>query len=84
MDFIAELNDLHVVKNVSRPLCSVNTILGTLTDDEREALQAALANPLIRHTDLARVLSNKGFKVSAVTVSRHRNRGESNGCRCPR
>ena len=84
MDFIAELNDLHVVKNVVRPLCSMNTILGTLNDDEREALMAALANPLIRHTELATVLTNKGFKVSAVTVSRHRNRGESNGCRCPR
>jgi len=84
MDFIAELNDLHVAKSIARPLCSMNTILGSLNDDEREALQAALDNPLIRHTDLATVLTNKGFKVSAVTVSRHRNRGESNGCRCPR
>lgn len=83
MDFIAELNDLHVIKNVARPLCSIHTILGTLDDTEREALLAALDNRQIRHTDLARVLSNRGFKVSAVTVSRHRNRGESNGCRCP-
>ena len=84
MDFIAELNDLHVVKNVARPLCSVHTVLGTLDDNEREALLAALDNRQIRHTDLARVLSDRGFNVSAVTVSRHRNRGESNGCRCPR
>ena len=84
MDFIAELNDLHVAKAVARPLCSVSTVLATLPDDEREALMAALGNRQIRHTDLAQVLSNRGFKVSAVTVSRHRNRGESNGCRCPR
>lgn len=84
MDFIAELNDLHVAKAVARPLCSVHTVLATLPDDEREALLAALDNRQIRHTDLAQVLSSRGFNVSAVTVSRHRNRGESNGCRCPR
>lgn len=84
MDFIAELNDLHVVKNVARPLCSMHNILASLDEAEREALMAALDNSTIRHTDLAGVLTNRGFKVSAVTVSRHRNRGESNGCRCPR
>jgi hypothetical protein len=84
MDFIAELNELHVIKNVARPLCSVHTALVSLDDNEREALLAALDNRQIRHTDLARVLSDRGFNVSAVTVSRHRNRGESNGCRCPR
>jgi hypothetical protein len=84
MDFIAELNELHVIKNVARPLCSLHTALVSLDDNEREALLAALDNRQIRHTDLARVLSDRGFNVSAVTVSRHRNRGESNGCRCPR
>jgi hypothetical protein len=84
MDFIAELNDLHVIKTVARPLCSLHNALVSLDDNEREALMAALDNRQIRHTDLARVLSDRGFNVSAVTVSRHRNRGESNGCRCPR
>lgn len=83
MDLIAELKDLHVNKTVARPLCSLHTIVETLQGDEREALLSALANRQIRHTDLARVLTNQGFKVSAVTVARHRNRGESNGCRCP-
>jgi len=84
MDLIAELNDLHVAKTVARRLCAIGNSLVGLSDDEREALNAALGNRQIRHTDLAQVLSNQGFKVSAVTVSRHRNRGESNGCRCPR
>jgi hypothetical protein len=84
MDFIAELNDLHNTKTVARPLCSLHNALVSLDDSEREALMAALDNRQIRHTDLARVLSDRGFNVSAVTVSRHRNRGESNGCRCPR
>jgi L-ribulose-5-phosphate 3-epimerase UlaE len=84
MDFIAKLNDLHVTKTVARPLCSLHNVLVSLDDEEREALLAALDNRQIRHTDLARVLSERGFNVSAVTVSRHRKRGESNGCRCPK
>jgi hypothetical protein len=84
MDLIAELNDLHVPKTVVRRLCAVGTALGSLTDDEREALNAALLNDKIHHTSLAQVLTNSGMKVSAVGVSRHRRRGESNGCRCPR
>lgn len=84
MDFIAELQELHNVKSVVKPRCSVHHVLESLPEAERDALLAALDNKQIRHTDLATVLQNRGFIVSAITVSRHRNRGESSGCRCPR
>lgn len=84
MDLIAQLNDLHDLKVAPTSRCSISTVLTVVTDDEREALLKALDNPQIRHTDLANVLTRLGYPIKGVTVSRHRNRGESNGCRCPR
>lgn len=83
MDFIAELQALHVVKSVGRPRCSVHFLLQSLPEADREALLVAFDNKQIRHTDLAAFLQSRGFNVSAMTVSRHRNRSQSNGCRCP-
>jgi len=84
MDFIAELQALHVVKSVQKPKCSVYYLMESLPEGDREALLAAFDNREIRHTDIATLLQKRGFNVSSITVSRHRNRGESNGCRCPR
>lgn len=84
MDFIAELNDLHVVKSVQKPRCSVHYLLESLPDADREALLAVFDNNSIRHVDIASLLQKRGFNISAITVSRHRKRDQSNGCRCPR
>lgn len=56
-------------------VCSMERIAAALSDDERAELEDALRlDSGIRHTTIARVLTERGHKVSDGTVAYHRNR----------
>lgn len=57
-------------------VCAFATL--ELPDDEREKLDAALAEPRISHQQITRWLKTKGAPVGYSTVRRHRN----GGCKC--
>lgn len=60
------------------PKCSMCRLVGDLPKADRDALLAALADPTFTHAAIARALNAEGFKVSSITVGRHR-KGECQG-----
>jgi hypothetical protein len=66
------------------PRCSVGAILATLDEPTADKLNGLLDTPLVTATRIADVLTRSGYPVQAPSVARHRRRGASNGCRCPR
>lgn len=61
-----------------RTQCHTGAVLRRLDDDMQAAVLAALANPDVQSTHIARTLTKYGHKVSQHSVQRHR-RGEC-GC----
>lgn len=60
--------------------CSVPRVLQGLTENERNAVAAALSDPDVQATAIARWMSSKGWKIGGHTIQRHR-RG---ACGCDR
>ncbi|MER7759459.1 hypothetical protein [Streptomyces sp. NPDC097619] len=82
---IAALTQLAETPAASRgPRCTVGTILDTLDVDTTSKVREVLDNPVISSTQIADVLTGSGHPVQAPAVARHRRRGGTNGCRCPR
>jgi len=69
------------------PPCRVGSVLRTLAEAHQPAadtLQQALDNEAVSASAIAELITARGFSVSSQSVSRHRRRGQHNGCRCPR
>lgn len=66
------------------PQCSVGALLDAADKDVAASLRAVLDSDRITAKAIADTLSRYGDPITAWTVSRHRRRGESNGCRCER
>lgn len=66
------------------PRCTVKTILDQLDPATGRKLHDLLDSPAISATQIADALNDNGYPVQAPAVARHRRRGRSNGCRCPR
>ncbi|MER6232592.1 hypothetical protein ACFUC2_05350 [[Kitasatospora] papulosa] len=66
------------------PRCTVGAILDTLDPDTAAKVRSVLDNPAVTATRIADTLNGSGHRVQAPAVARHRRRGASNGCRCPR
>lgn len=69
------------------PPCGVATILTRLGKDQPDAaaaLAVSIDNETISASALADTLTRNGHPTSSQSVSRHRRRGQHNGCRCPR
>lgn len=64
--------------------CTVGIILACLDADTAGKLNELMAAPAVTSTRIADVLTSNGHPVQAPSVARHRRRGASNGCRCPR
>lgn len=60
------------------PPCSMATLLANLDDDDRQTLEAWLADPTMQHARIARALQASGHDIKQLTVNRHRN----GDCRC--
>jgi hypothetical protein len=72
------LQDIHAA-NIGKTgrSCTVGLVINTI-GDEADELKAALKDPTIPSTVIAKVLTGRGFRVSGDVMARHR-RGE---CRC--
>ena len=53
------------------PRCTVANILDDLSPDDARDLLAAFEDPTIRATDVARVLRDRGYPITAHTLRRH-------------
>ena len=71
--------DLSEFRESERPnKCAITHRIASLSDDERETLAEALAEPDITTASIYRWLNKRNVKVNWNTVDRHR-KGE---CRC--
>ncbi|AXI91418.1 hypothetical protein SAM9427_36720 (plasmid) [Streptomyces sp. ETH9427] len=64
--------------------CTVGAILASLDTPTAAKLNELLTTPTVTSVRIADVLTGSGYPVQAPSVARHRRRGASNGCRCPR
>lgn len=62
------------------PPCTVGLLLEFMSDDDRTALVAALADPSIESRTIWRVLIDEGHEISDTPIGRHRN----GVCQCSR
>lgn len=62
------------------PKCGVARTLESLSDEDRADLIAAMDDPDVMHSTIARVLDGRGFALRDQTVQRHRN----GKCACAR
>lgn len=60
------------------PTCGMALVLKAMGEAEARELQAALDDETIKGTIIAKVLSERGYTISAHTVSYHRRKG----CSC--
>ncbi|MEU7228924.1 hypothetical protein [Streptomyces chrestomyceticus] len=82
---IAALTQLSDAPPAPRgPRCTVSAILDALDAATAQKVQDVLDTPTINATQIADTLTASGHRVQAPAVARHRRRGASNGCRCPR
>ncbi|MFB6630025.1 hypothetical protein ACFCWY_09025 [Streptomyces sp. NPDC056362] len=66
------------------PRCRVGAFLEGADDLTAATLRTVLSDDRVTGTAIAKTLVGHGVEVTAYTVSRHRRRGEPNGCRCER
>lgn len=60
------------------PTCSVLSLLATVDAETGDLIRAAMNNPYAPSTMIARAVAERGHRISAHVLQRHR-RGE---CRC--
>lgn len=66
------------------PKCAFAKVMDQLPPETAAKVQTALDDETNTVSELADILIAGGFDISAFSVARHRRRGQSNGCRCPR
>lgn len=66
------------------PKCAFAKVVATLPPATAAKITAAADDDTNSSAELADILISAGFDISAFSVARHRRRGQSNGCRCPR
>lgn len=77
MDLLGAINAARPV--VSKTICGVRRVLSEISEKDRADLTAALADPIIESTAIAKgVTLALGKKLAASSVARHR-KGE---CSC--
>ncbi|MEU6632830.1 hypothetical protein ABZ905_31790 [Streptomyces parvus] len=82
---IAALTQLTEAPPAPRgPRCTVGAILDELDFSTAQKVREVLDSVAISSTQIADALTGSGHRVQAPAVARHRRRGASNGCRCPR
>lgn len=72
------LADIKSASEAKGPQCTVGVVLSVLKGDEKEALNAALADPTIQLVAISRWLRKNGHDAKPHTLSRHRRQE----CRC--
>ena len=62
----------------AKPTCTVGQALADMDDTLAEEVRAALNDPTLKGSAIARALTDRGWNIAPTTLARHR-RGE---CRC--
>lgn len=80
----------EAMEETYRPLteCSVRLLLDRLPEKDSAKLSRVLDAPLesgewLPATKIAQIVKRNGEEISANALSRHRRRGQGNGCKCP-
>ena len=66
------------------PRCTIAVLLEKLTDQEGAALIKAIDEGKATSTAISQALEKAGHRIAAQTITRHRRRSTSKGCRCER
>lgn len=74
----------HPHRRTPGPRCEFSKVIARLPEQTAEKIVAAVNDMDNTSVELADILNEAGFTITAYTVARHRRRGQSNGCRCPR
>ena len=77
MSLLAEMRNAEDARR--GPRCSVTVVLESMNDEDAADLRAALGDPTITGSVIARILRNRGHRITEQSVTRHR-RG---ACLCP-
>lgn len=75
LDFDDALGQTQLKKG---PPCAVTQILEAMPPDQAEKFARAVADPLVKATNITRALEAMGYPVHKDTVARHRRRD----CKC--
>lgn len=75
------LDDITTEQEKTQPnRCPVAKVMPDLSAEDRADLEAAMANPAIRHVAIARALEARGLRVGDKGIAMHR-KGD---CACAR
>lgn len=68
------LRDEILALNHGRPgtTCGIAKLYETLEKADAEDLRAAIADPMVKGTAIAKALKNRGFHITDSVVTRHR------------
>lgn len=65
------------------PPCGMALVLGQLEGTKAgDDLATIVDNKSVTAAKIAEALTGRGYPMASQTVSRHRRRGQHNGCRC--
>lgn len=70
--------------NLPGPACTVYKIIQQLEAQDAVQLEKLIDDKSVTGSSIAGVLTQNGYPVSDKTILRHRKRGQSSGCRCPK
>ena len=83
MSLLDDVNNLSKERSQSGPRCGMEILFKEIKKEEQLAIMNALGNPRLNAAQIARALTRNGHPVNSRTITRHRRRGTSDGCRCP-
>lgn len=88
MDLSSALDEAMMEAYRPATECSVRLLLERLPSEDAAKLSRVLDDPLesgewLPATKLAQILKQNGEDISSTSLSRHRRRGQGNGCKCP-
>jgi hypothetical protein len=64
--------------------CKTGLMLSKMEPARRTKVEGMIDNPEVILLEMAKILIANGYKINAQNLSRHRRRGEVNGCQCPK
>lgn len=72
MSLLGDLQNLDLFAKRTSLICTVCSMLAKLTDEERAALNAIMADPNVQGAAISRVLLSNGIDIKAGVLQRHR------------
>lgn len=73
MGILTDIEEVARARRLSQIRCPVARAIGSMTEEDAEAFEAALSDWNIEHVTLRQVLQKNGYKIGDKAVSNHRN-----------